>query len=69
MNKLAAVGVMAVVLILVVGVCGCVQQTSTPSNETGKIQERISNATEKIGNLTQRIGNVTERIGNLTQNL
>ncbi len=69
MNKLAAVGVMAVVLILVVGVCGCVQQTSTPSNETGKVQQRISNVTERIGNVTEKIGNVTEKIGNVTSKL
>ncbi len=62
MNKLAAVGVMAVVLILVVGVCGCVQQTSTPSNETGKVQQRINNATARIGNVTERIGNITSKL-------
>ncbi len=62
MNKLAAVGVMALVLILVVGVCGCVQQTSTPSNETGKIQQSINNVTTRIGNVTERIGNVTSNL-------
>ncbi len=53
MKKLVAVGVMAIALVLAVSVCGCVQQTSTPSNETSKIQEKISNVTSKISNVTQ----------------
>ncbi len=54
MNKLVAAGVMAIALVLVVSICGCVQQqTSTPSNETGKVQEKISNVTTKISNLTK----------------
>lgn len=60
MNKLVAAGVMAIALILIVSVCGCVQQTSTPSNETGKVQQRISNVTEKISNVTTRISNLTQ---------
>ncbi len=60
MNKLAAVGVMAIALVLIVSVCGCVQQTSTPSNQTGNVQQRISNITERISNVTTRIGNLTQ---------
>ncbi|MGZ4902332.1 MAG: hypothetical protein ACXVI3_03765 [Halobacteriota archaeon] len=66
MKKLAVVGVMAIALVLMVSVCGCLQQTSTPSNQS-TIQERINNVTEKISNVTTRIGNLTTRIGNLTQ--
>ncbi|MGZ4903749.1 MAG: hypothetical protein ACXVIG_02830 [Halobacteriota archaeon] len=60
MNKLVAVGVMAIALVLIVSVCGCVQQTSTPSNQTGNVREKISNATERISNVTTRISNLTQ---------
>ncbi len=66
MKKFVAVGVMAIALVLMVSACGCLQQTSTPSNQTN-IQERISNVTQKIGNVTEKISNITTRIGNLTQ--
>ncbi len=65
MNKLAVVGVMAIALVLIVSVCGCVQQTSTPSNQTSNVQQRISNVTERIGNLTTKIGNLTQGNGSI----
>ncbi len=60
MNKLVAAGVMAIALILIVSVCGCVQQTPTSSNQTSNVQQRISNVTEKISNVTTKISNLTQ---------
>lgn len=48
MNRLAAVGVAAIAFFLLVSVCGCLQQPSTPANETAN----VSNVTATTRNVT-----------------
>ncbi len=50
MNKLVLVSIMAIALVLVVSICGCVQ-TPTTSNLTSTSQ--IANLTKPTGNATQ----------------
>ena len=75
MNRLAAVGVTAIAFVLMVSVCGCLRQTSTPANQTAN----VSNVTANIGNLTGNgstnstgfgslnLTDIMNSIGNLTQ--
>ena len=67
MSKLITIGIMAVALALVTSACGCLQQTSTPSNQTKNVSQESSNVTGKINNLTTKIGNLTQGNESLSQ--